>query len=523
MISFFRNISIKSKLFLGFGSIMGILAISTAISYQKVETLKANTDNVIENSFVLYNSVTEWKQNIQQNLIRDKTIMMIKDDTHIMDILKKDMSSTSSEVNKLQESISKYKLLSTEKEQLDKIATIRSEYKNIRESAINKKIEFLSSADKTEQGSLTTLMQEVSTKRESYIQSVIVFEKLISDNIEQQKKSLEKDLNSFETIFFSLTLLIIIFGSLFAYFVSKNILISIKKSLQLAQEIKNGNLTYSIQSDSKDELGQLLINLNDMSSGLREMLLEIKNNGVQVHTVSNEIAYANSELSGRTESQASSLEEAAASLEEFTGTLGTTADHVINAEKMTQELIVNAHKSGDMMKNVVALMSNIQQSSKQITEIVSLIDTIAFQTNLLALNAAVEAARAGEHGKGFAVVAGEVRQLSQKTAAASKDIKALITTSANEVKTGVDLVNKTGQNIDQLLSKISEVSDSMSQINNAIKEQKLGIHQINEAVSHLDGITQENANLAANNSESSESLKNQSNQLKQLIERFKYE
>lgn len=523
MFNFFRNLSIKNKLFLGFGSIMGILVISTAVSYQKVENLKTNTNNIIENTFTLHNRVTDWRQNIQKNLIRDKAIMMVKQDTQIMDVLKKDMLATSSEINQLQENITKSTLSTIEKEQLDKITQIRSAYKTARDSTVNKKIELVSSANPADQELLNNLMQDVSIKRESYIQSVIAFEKLISDNIEKQQKELESNLNSFETIFFSLTVLSIVVGTLFAYFVSKNLLNSIGKSLKLAEEIKNGNLTYSIEANSKDELGQLVRTMNEMSSGLREMLLEIKDNGVQVDTVSNEIAQGNSDLSARTESQASALEEAAASLEEFTGTLGTTSDHAMNAEEMTQELSVNANKSGEMMKDVVKVMDGIQASSKQIVEIVALIDAIAFQTNLLALNAAVEAARAGEHGRGFAVVAGEVRQLSQKTASASKDIKALITTSATEVKTGVELVNKTGHNLDQLLSRISEVSHSMSQINNAIREQKLGINQINEAVSHIDGITQENANLASSNSESSELLKMQSKHLKHLIERFKYE
>lgn len=523
MFKFFRDLSIKSKLFLGFGSIMLVLMVSTFISYQRVESLKENTKVLFLTTLNVQNQVSDWRQNIQKNLIRDKAIMLVKQDAFMIDILKKEMQATSLEVSQLQESISKSPLNSGEKEQFTKISQIRSDYKSSRELALKKKIESLTSSNTEDLDVLTKLTQEVSVKREEYIQSVIAFENLINADITLKEKELDSQLNNFEQLFFYLTAFTVLFGVFAAYLISKNILNKIQTSLSFAQEIKNGNLTSFIDINSKDELGQLMFNLNSMSSGLKEMLLEIKDNGVQVDNVSNEISNSNNELSSRTESQAASLEEAAASLEEFAGTLAHTSDHALNAENMTKELSVTANTSGEMMKDVIKVMSGIQDSSKQIADIVSLIDTIAFQTNLLALNAAVEAARAGDHGRGFAVVASEVRQLSQKTTTASKEIKTLIASSSNEVKNGVELVNKTGQNINQLLSKIEEVSSFVSQINNAIKEQKLGITQINEAVSHIDGITQENAALAASNSESSNLLKMQSKHLTHLIQRFKYE
>lgn len=524
MFARFTNLSIKNKLFIGFGSIMGILMISSAISYVRVEEVKLQTKNILENTGVLQDDVIDWRQNIQKNLIRDKIITLVEQEVGLVENIKQEMKITSEDVNKLQEKIGNSYLNNAEKEQFEKISLIRADYRNLRDKAVNTRLNLIKEGSVSpEQLSVVNKMYvDVNLKRQNYIDSVIEFEKIINEDIEHQKAGLITELNSFKNLFFLLTTLTVIFGTLFAYFVSKNILNGLAKSLFLAGEIKNGNLTIQIDINSKDELGQLMTNLNEMSQGLRQMFLEIKDNSVQVDSISKEIAQANLNLSARTESQASALEEAAASLEEFAGTLANTSDSANSAEQMTKELTVTANKSGAMMKDVISVMDSIQTSSKQIVDIVGLIDTIAFQTNLLALNASVEAARAGEQGRGFAVVASEVRQLSQKTAQASKDIKSLILSSANEVKTGVDLVNKTGSNIDQLLEKITEVSSFVGQITLAIKEQKLGISQINEAVSHIDGITQENANLAASNSENSEMLKMQSKDLNDLLSQFKY-
>lgn len=524
MFARFANLSIKNKLFLGFGSIMGILIVSSLISYIRVEEVKVRSKNIIENKGALQDSVSEWRQNIEKNLIRDKSITLIQQEVDLVEVIKKDMKSTTTDINSLQEKIGNYPLNNSEKQQFEKISEIRVDYRNLRDKAVNTRLALIKEGNTTPEQleEVNKMSSDVNVKRQAYIGAVIEFEKHIRADIKEQQQSLVEELNGFKNMFFLLTALTVIFGTLFAYFVSKNILNGLAKSLFLAGEIKNGNLTVQIESNSKDELGQLMVNLNNMSQGLRQMFIEIQDNSLQVDSVSNEIAQANLELSSRTESQASALEEAAASLEQFAGTLANTSDSAISAESMTKELTINANKSGTMMKEVVSVMHSIEHSSKQIVDIVSLIDTIAFQTNLLALNASVEAARAGEQGRGFAVVASEVRQLSQKTAQASKDIKGLITSSANEVKNGVELVNKTGNNIEQLLEKITEVSNFVLQINIAIKEQKLGINQINEAVSHIDGITQENANLAASNSENSEMLKMQSKNLNDLLSQFKY-
>ena len=346
---------------------------------------------------------------------------------------------------------------------------------------------------------------------------------MVDKKIKSNEEDLISKLNFFEMAFIGLTFITVLLSIFFAYIVSKSILIPIEKSLSLANKIKDGDLTHKIDIVSSDELGKLSLALNEMTSNLKDVMIEIQDNSIEVSNVAEDISKGNSELASRSESQAASLEETAASLEEFTGSVNQSSDNVLNAEQMTKSLATDASQSGEMMKSVINVMESIQTSSKKIAEIVTLIDGIAFQTNLLALNAAVEAARAGDAGRSFSVVASEVRNLAQKTAEASKEIKVLITDSVKKVDTGAHLVNETGVNISRLVESIDNIKSIMLQLTTTTKEQKSGIIQINEAVSHIDGITQENAQLAANASQSSDLLKMQSKHLKQLIERFKYQ
>ncbi len=231
----------------------------------------------------------------------------------------------------------------------------------------------------------------------------------------------------------------------------------------------------------------------------------------------------NTDLSQRTEEQAANLEKTAASMEELTSTVKQNADNARQANQLAASASDVAVKGGEVVSQVVQTMSAINDSSKKIVDIISVIDGIAFQTNILALNAAVEAARAGEQGRGFAVVATEVRTLAQRSAAAAREIKGLISNSVHKVEDGTQLVDQAGRTMEEVVLSVKRVTDIMGEISAASHEQSLGIEQINQAISQMDEITQQNAALAEEAAAASESMREQADQLSRAVAAFKLE
>jgi methyl-accepting chemotaxis protein len=241
----------------------------------------------------------------------------------------------------------------------------------------------------------------------------------------------------------------------------------------------------------------------------------------QISTAASEIASGNQDLSQRTEEQASSLEETASSMEELTSTVKQNADNARQANQLAAGASEVAVKGGAVVGQVVQTMSSINESSKKIVDIISVIDGIAFQTNILALNAAVEAARAGEQGRGFAVVATEVRTLAQRSAAAAKEIKELISDSVSKVEDGTRLVDEAGSTMDEIVSAVKRVTDIMAEISAASQEQSSGIEQVNQAVTQMDEVTQQNAALVEEAAAAAESMQEQAHELTQVVGTFK--
>lgn len=286
------------------------------------------------------------------------------------------------------------------------------------------------------------------------------------------------------------------------------------------EAMSEGNLTKSITNSYQGELEKIKTNANGSINKLSEVLSKIQSASDIVRTSSNEVAQGSDDLSRRTESQASSLEETAASMEEITATVKQTAESATQSNTLSSEAKIKAEKGGEVVQSAVKAMAEIMDSSNKINDIIGVIDEIAFQTNLLALNAAVEAARAGEQGRGFAVVAGEVRTLSQRSAAAAKEIKDLIRDSVNKVESGSNLVNQSGQMLSEIVQAVDKVSRMISDVNNAAIEQNSGISQINQAITQMDEMTQQNAALVEETSAASRSMSEEANSMNRLISFF---
>lgn len=310
-------------------------------------------------------------------------------------------------------------------------------------------------------------------------------------------------------------------GIFLAFFVARVISRPLSEAVNVASRVASGDLTSKIDVKSKDETGKLMQALKDMNDSLLQIVGDVRVSVDFITTTSKEIAAGNSELSQRTEEQASSLEETASSMEELTSTVKQNAENAKQANQLTMGARDVAMQGGDVVGKVVTTMASINESSKKIVDIISVIEGIAFQTNILALNAAVEAARAGEQGRGFSVVAGEVRTLAQRSAAAAKEIKALISDSVDKVGDGTKLVDQAGRTMSEIVTSVKRVTDIVSEISAASMEQSTGIDQVNMAITQMDEVTQQNAALVEEAAAAAESLEEQSVRLSDAVSMFK--
>ena len=291
--------------------------------------------------------------------------------------------------------------------------------------------------------------------------------------------------------------------------------------MRVANALAEGDLTQTITKDYPGLFGQTKDGVNATVENLKTLVDEIKVAVEGINTGSKEIAVGNQDLSQRTEEQASSLEETASSMEELTSTVKQNAENAKQANQLAIGASEVAGKGGAVVSEVVGTMSSINESSRKIVDIISVIDGIAFQTNILALNAAVEAARAGEQGRGFAVVAAEVRNLAQRSAAAAKEIKTLIGDSVDKVENGTRLVGEAGQTMEEIVTSIKRVTDIMAEISAASAEQSSGIEQVNQAITQMDEVTQQNAALVEEAAAAAESLEEQAQNLSRSVSVFK--
>ncbi|MBW9333954.1 HAMP domain-containing protein [Herbaspirillum sp. RU 5E] len=308
---------------------------------------------------------------------------------------------------------------------------------------------------------------------------------------------------------------------LLAWWLANNITRPLALAVRLARQVAGGDLTARIEVRSRDETGELLGALKDMNASLVHIVSGVRRGTDMIATASSQIASGNLDLSSRTEQQASSLEETASSMEELTSTVQQNSANAREANRMAQAASDIASSGGGVVSRVVETMEEINASSRKIVDIISVIDGIAFQTNILALNAAVEAARAGEQGRGFAVVATEVRSLAQRSAAAAKEIKSLISDSVAKVESGSVLVNEAGDTMREIVESVQRVTGMINEISAAGEEQRSGIEQVSQAVGQMDQVTQQNAALVEEAAAASQALQEQAQELAQAVSVFR--
>jgi len=374
-------------------------------------------------------------------------------------------------------------------------------------------------------------LDEAKTYLKNDVRPILAeYKKTIAEQIRQQKELAAADAaaaaDTYATtrkLLLGVGLLILGAAAALSLWITASIVRPIRRALAVADAVAAGDLTTRVEVTSKCEAGQLLASLKTMNDNLVRTVATVRTGTEAIGAASSEVAAGNQDLSSRTEQQASSLEETASSMEELTSTVKQNADNARQANTLAEAASGVAARGGQVIHQVVATMEQIHDASGKITDIISVIDGIAFQTNILALNAAVEAARAGEQGRGFAVVASEVRSLAQRSAAAAKEIKTLIGDSSDKVDTGSRLVKEAGSTMSDIVDSVRRVTDILNEITSASQEQSAGIEQINEAITQMDTVTQQNAALVEEAAAASQAMQDQATRLAQAVAVFKLE
>jgi methyl-accepting chemotaxis protein len=506
------TLKIGTRLGLAFGAVLLITASIAAMGAWRLGTLKAAAHELATVELERSALSQKWTADINLNWVRTAAALQTTDPAYLV-VLQKEMEATSKTIGETQKRIDPLIEDAAGKELVANIGKMRELYRGPRTELLKKK-----AAGEDVAAAVKTTLQPLA---ENYLQALELLEKHMNERLAQSQAETNAIAVTGQWMLSLGALASTVLGLAFAWMATRSITRPIGRAVTSAQAIMNGDLGIHIQAEGSDESAQLLQALLAMRNNLARIVGEVRDNAQGVSTSSAEIAQGNHDLSARTESQASALEQTAASMEELSATVRQNADNARQANQLALSASTVAVKGGDVVGRVVETMKGINESSRKISDIISVIDGIAFQTNILALNAAVEAARAGEQGRGFAVVASEVRALAGRSAEAAQEIKSLINASVERVEHGSALVDQAGETMTEVVGSIKRVTDIMGEISTASSEQSSGVSQVGEAVQQMDTVTQQNAALVEEMAAAASSLRMQAKALVEVMAIFK--
>ncbi len=512
----FFNLNIGARLGFGFSSVLLLMALMMTIGLKGMSSIHARINKIVDVNVVQMDLLQEMSESVHIVSKEMGALVLAKDEKDIEKIsqlieeARKKYDAAFSKLETKQQKTADKELLqlvldAQNMARAENNAVVELARKNLDEDASDRLIKKAEPLNQTWQDALD---ESIALQRRENANDAIVAAATYNDTM--------------ETILM-VSIVSLITGIAIAIWITRSISRPIRRAMLVAQTVSAGDLTSKIDITFTDETGKLLEALREMNDSLTRIVTQIRGGTEAIATASGQIATGNLDLSARTEEQASSLEEIASSMEELTSTVQQNADNARRANQLALASSTIAAKGVAVMSQVVDTMRFIQSSANRISDIIGVIDGIAFQTNILALNAAVEAARAGEQGKGFAVVAGEVRNLAQRSSVAAKDIRDLIIDSVEKINEGSQLVDGAGQTMDEIVKSAKQVNEIMDEIASASSEQSSGIHQVNQALSEMDQVTQQNAALVEEAAAAAESLREQAANLAAIVSIFKLE